>query len=282
MNSAKETTAITRDYYNSTDADNFYSTIWGGVDIHIGLYREPGESISTASRRTVETMAALTLPVTPQHKVLDLGSGYGGSARYLAQRFGCKVTCLNLSEIQNKINREETTKARMNDRIEVIDGSFEDLSFAQKESFDVAWSQDAILHSGNRELVLREVDRVLKPGGSFIFTDPMQSDNCPTELLAPVLKRIHLSSLGSPGFYRKAARALGWKEVMWLDLLPDLIEHYTRVRAEVCARESELLSVCSADYIARMKTGLQHWIDAGQAKRLQWGIFLFRKPGARP
>jgi sarcosine/dimethylglycine N-methyltransferase len=282
VNAANETVAVTREYYNSRDADNFYATIWGGEDIHIGLYREPGESIFAASRRTVETMAGLLPPLTAQHAVLDLGSGYGGSARYLVQRFGCNVTCLNLSEVQNQTNRQQTAKAGLTHRIEVLDGSFEDLSFAAPGSFDLVWSQDAILHSGQRERVLREVDRVLKPGGHFIFTDPMQSDDCPTELLAPVLQRIHLSSLGSPGFYRRTAAALGWSEVKWLDLLPDLVTHYSRVRAEVCLREEETLTACSADYIERMKAGLRHWVDAGQAKRLQWGIFLFRKPEGRP
>jgi sarcosine/dimethylglycine N-methyltransferase len=281
VSAANKTVAVTRDYYNSSDADNFYATIWGGEDIHVGLYRGPGESIFAASRRTVETMAALLPPLKAESTVLDLGSGYGGSARYLAQRYGCHVTCLNLSEIQNQTNRTLTTKAGLADRIRVIDGSFEDLSFAAPESYEVVWSQDAILHSGNREQVLREVDRVLQPGGHFIFTDPMQSDDCPPELLAPVLERIHLASLGSPGFYRATAAKLGWNEAQWHDFLPDLIQHYTSVRAEVCRREPELLNVCSGDYLTRMKAGLQHWIDAGQAGRLQWGIFLFRKPEGR-
>jgi len=279
--SAKKTVAVTREYYNSSDADNFYATIWGGEDIHVGLYREPGESIFAASRRTVETMATLLPSLGPQNKVLDLGSGYGGSARYLAERFGCKVTCLNLSEIQNQTNRALTARANLADRIEVIDGSFEDLSFAAPESYDVAWSQDAILHSDNRERVLQEVNRVLKPGGHFIFTDPMQSDDCPVELLAPVLQRIHLASLGSPRFYRTTAKSLGWEELRWIDFLPDLVQHYTRVRDEIGRREKELLIRCSTDYLTRMKAGLQHWIDAGNAGRLQWGIFLFRKPESR-
>ncbi len=47
-----------REYYNSTDADRFYATIWGGEDIHIGLYESENDSIVDASRRTVEKMAA--------------------------------------------------------------------------------------------------------------------------------------------------------------------------------------------------------------------------------
>ena len=47
-----------RSYYNSSDADTFYFTVWGGEDIHIGLYKDDREPIFDASRRTVETMHA--------------------------------------------------------------------------------------------------------------------------------------------------------------------------------------------------------------------------------
>ena len=56
--SSTAATEVARDYYNSDDADNFYYEIWGGEDIHIGLYREPGEPIALASTRTVATMAS--------------------------------------------------------------------------------------------------------------------------------------------------------------------------------------------------------------------------------
>ena len=52
-------TTTARDYYNSEDADLYYAQVWGGEDIHIGLYRKPDESIFDASRRTVEHMASL-------------------------------------------------------------------------------------------------------------------------------------------------------------------------------------------------------------------------------
>jgi sarcosine/dimethylglycine N-methyltransferase len=187
-----------RDYYNSEDADNFYATIWGGEDIHVGLYQDTNEPIFDASRRTVEYMASkLTLSQTT--RVLDVGSGYGGAARFLAKTYGCHVTALNLSEVENERNRMLTEKAGLNDLIDVADGSFEDLTYSD-DSFDVVWSQDAILHSGDREQVLAEVYRVLKPGGTFVFTDPMQSNTCPDGVLQPILDRIHLETLGSPAY----------------------------------------------------------------------------------
>ena len=86
------------EYYNSTDADEFYFKIWGGEHIHVGIYHYPNEPIKVASQRIVPKMAShLNLDVFK--KVLDLGSGYGGGPRYLAKNFGCHVTCLNLSEV---------------------------------------------------------------------------------------------------------------------------------------------------------------------------------------
>ncbi|MEX2473281.1 MAG: methyltransferase domain-containing protein [Gemmatimonadota bacterium] len=267
-----------REYYNSEDADNFYSMIWGGEDIHIGWYRSDDEPIRDASRRTVEQMAnRLADTLTADSRVLDLGAGYGGAARYLVQRFGCHVTALNLSEAENDRNRTLNIADGLDDRIDVVDGSFEDIPY-DDDSFDVVWSQDAILHSGNRPKVLAETARVLKSGGHFIFTDPMQADDCPEGVLEPILDRIHLETLGSPGFYRSEATSLGMEFVDFEDATEQLQRHYSRVLEETVARESEIADAISPEYIERMKAGLGHWIEGGRRGHLAWGIFHFRKP----
>src|SRR5699024_6611413 len=114
---------------------------------------------------------------SPDSHVLDIGAGFGGSARYLARTYGCRVSCLNLSEVENERNRRMNEEQGLSDLIDVVDGSFEDLPY-EDNHFDVVWSQDAMLHSGDRVRVLEEVDRVLKPRGDFVFTDPMAADNC--------------------------------------------------------------------------------------------------------
>ena len=265
-----------RDYYNSSDADRFYATIWGGEDIHVGLYEKESDTIFDASRRTVEKMASLVIGLEPKSRVLDIGSGYGGSARYLAKTYGCQVGCLNLSEIQNKRNRELNRMQGMSLLINVVDGSFEEIPMPDG-SVDIVWSQDAILHSGDRKRVIEEVVRVLAKGGQIIFTDPMQSEGCPSSALQPVLDRIHLDSLGSIPYYRKIATELGLKEIQTLDLSEQLANHYARVLQEISANHNTLIRVCSEEYLNKMKEGLQHWIDGGTSGHLTWGIMHFQK-----
>jgi len=265
-----------REYYNSSDADRFYATIWGGEDIHIGLYQSDHDSILDASRRTVKKMAGYVEKLDSDSRVLDIGSGYGGSARFLVKQYGCQVGCLNLSEVQNQRNRELNRKEGISLSINVVDGSFEEIPMPD-HSVDVVWSQDAILHSGNREKVFQEVHRVLDKGGQFIFTDPMKSEGCPPDVLRPILDRIHLDSLGSVEYYRKLAAKIGFKEIRIEDLSSNLTAHYSRVLQELVAQRHTLIRVCTEEYLDNMKDGLQHWVEAGKGGYLSWAILHFRK-----
>ncbi len=264
-----------RDYYNSADADTFYRLIWGGEDIHIGLYETEDEDIAAASRRTVRRMAE-SAGLGPHTRVLDLGSGYGGAARYLARTYGCPVTCLNVSDVENERNRELTREQGLEHLVEVVEGSFEDLPFEDR-SFHVVWSQDALLHSGDRGRVLEEAARVLRSGGQLIFTDPMAADGVPQAELTPILARLSLESMATPSFYRRTLLRVGMEEVEFEDHTPQLTRHYRRVLEELERREAELAGQVSAGYRERMKVGLRHWIEGGEAGRLAWGIFRARR-----
>ena len=262
---------VAEKYYDSNDADEFYSRVWGGEDIHIGLYRSPDEPIAEASRRTVAEMAS-ELGLNADSTVIDIGAGYGGAARYLAKTFGCRVTCVNVSQAQNARNRRLNEQAGLADKIEVAHGTFERLP-VPSSTYDVAWSQDAILHCGDRRRALQEIQRVLRPSGKLIFTDPMQSDTCQPSALAAVYARLHLSSLSSPGFYRETLAELGFRNFKARDLTEHLVMHYSRVHDELESRSAELTRHASSQYLASMKQGLEHWVKAGRDGQLRWGIF---------
>ncbi len=274
-----ETIETARSYYNSGDADTFYHTIWGGEDIHIGLYQSEDEPIREASYRTVERMTSKLQTLSKESYVLDVGAGYGGSMRNLVRKVGCQAVALNLSEVENERDRQKNKEQGLDHLIEVVDAAFEKVPYSDN-TFDIVWSQDAFLHSGERENVLNEVARVLKPGGEFVFTDPMQSDNCPEGVLQPIYDRLHLQSLGSPGFYKETCQKLGFELVEFEEHTHQLTQHYWRVLQELKNRENEVREAgVSQEYIDRMKKGLQHWVDGGKSGYLVWGIFSFRKTG---
>ena len=121
-----EAVEAVRSYYNSDDARRVYETAYGDEHLHLGIYENDDDTIDEAGQRTMERMASMVRQLGPDTRVLDIGSGHGGSARYLFHHYGCHVACLNLSDVFHIFFRN----------IPVTD-----------ESFDVVWSQDAILHS---------------------------------------------------------------------------------------------------------------------------------------
>lgn len=273
----EEATITAQTYYNSNDADNFYFTIWGGEDIHVGLYKSDDEPIAPASQRTIERMAGKAPELNPDSHVLDLGAGYGGSCRYLVRNLGCWAVALNLSEVENERDRQKNREQGLENRIEVIDASFEEIPY-EDESFSLVWSQDAFLHSGDRHRIFEEIARVLEPGGRLVFTDPMRTDDCPDGVLDPILARLNLDDLACPALYREFARELGLEEVEFEEHADQLPRHYQRVLDETIKGETRLKEAgVSDDYIQKMKTGLGHWVDGGRKGYLTWGIFNFRK-----
>ncbi|PIE25958.1 MAG: SAM-dependent methyltransferase [Micrococcales bacterium] len=263
------------EYYDSCEADEFYFNIWGGEDIHIGLYETPTDDIATASQRTVHKLAD-RLSLHPGRRVLDLGAGYGGAARYLARTFGAHVTALNLSRTQNRRNQQLCADQQLSGLVQVVDGNFEELPF-EADGFDAVWSQDSLLHSARRERVLQEAHRVLRPGGELLFTDPMQAERVPAGALQPVYDRINLDSLGSIGDYRAMASRIGFQE-NGIEVLTDHLRwHYSRVADELHHRYDEMCRRASKDYVDRMLEGLRHWVEATAAGHLTWGILHFRK-----
>jgi len=273
---AREAEQVTEAYYDSDPADRFYSTVWGGEDIHIGLYFSHSDTVAEASRRTVDRMAGYLDKPGPTTRIMDLGAGYGGSGRFLAKTFGCHVDCLNLSEVQNRRNRQMNKEQGLSDKVGVVYGSFDDVP-AEDAGYDKVWSQDAFLHSGQRDKAFAEAWRILKPGGELIFTDPMQADDCPPGVLQPVYDRLHLQSLGSIQFYREQAAKLGMTEVRVDVLTEHLRHHYARVAQILRQRYDEMIHISTKEYVDRMLVGLDNWVKAADNGYLAWGILQFRK-----
>ncbi len=118
--------------------------------------------------------AAAKLGLKAGQEILDVGSGFGGTGRYLGAKYGCTVTGVELQEaiaaIAERINRKFNEHE---DRLVVktIVGDFLDVDLGQ--DFDHALSLLAILHVplAQRTLWFRKISRHLKPGGKLYIED---------------------------------------------------------------------------------------------------------------
>ncbi|GHE08465.1 methyltransferase domain-containing protein [Streptomyces alanosinicus] len=279
--SAPDHEEATRRYYETGDVDAFYDAVWGGEDIHVGQYADAREAIADASRRTVQRAADRVVDLLgPDATVLDLGSGYGGSARALAERFGCRVVALDLSEEHNRRHRAANARRGLDGLIEVVTGTLNHLPY-EAERFDVVWSLEVLCHVTDRDQALAEAVRVLKPGGALVFSDIMAAEETPAQALRPALSRLGVDTLATPSFYLEHLAGLGLK-TDFEDRSPDLATHYARLDEEVRRRAAELRGVISPAYVDDLLANLPLWTDITRRRLLRWGLFHARRTTAGP
>ena len=108
--------------------------------------------------------------ITADMSVLDVGSGIGGPARFLAATYGCEVTGVDLSEPFVEAARYLTARTGLDDKVSFEAGSALALPF-EDGSFDAALLQHVAMNIADRPLLYHEIRRVLKPGAKFATFD---------------------------------------------------------------------------------------------------------------
>ena len=104
--------------------------------------------------------------------VLEIASGSGGPALYLAKKFGCQITGLDINEEGIKTaNQHAVDENIANATFQLVDVNL-GLPF-ENETFDAIMCMDSMNHFRDRLGYLREWQRVLKPGRRALFTDPV-------------------------------------------------------------------------------------------------------------
>ena len=114
-----------------------------------------------------EGLATLLEPQAGE-SIVDIGSGIGGPARWLAKRFNCKVTGVDLTPEFCDAARQLNTHTEMVDRVVIHEGSALALPFPDG-GFDRAYSQYVVMNIADKLGVYREAARVLKPDGRLVL-----------------------------------------------------------------------------------------------------------------
>ncbi len=133
-----------------------------------------GEDIGQNSWITVDEYDTFYgwLGLVPGARLLEVASGSGGPSLYLARKFGCRVTGVDINEEGLAAAR----KAAEEGNVAGAEYRFADMDTRlpfDNDSFDALMCIDSMNHFRNRRGVLEEWRRILKPGGRILFTDPV-------------------------------------------------------------------------------------------------------------
>jgi ubiquinone/menaquinone biosynthesis C-methylase UbiE len=192
----------------------------------------------------VDALARLAA-ITPGSRVLDVCAGLGGPARFLASRRACQVVALELNAARAAGAARLTALVGLGRHVRVVRGDATRLPFGARR-FDACVSQEALLHIDDKAAVLREVRRVLVPGGRLAFTDwvarPALGDG-ERRRLREWMAATHLQTLDD---YRHALGAAGFGALTvedladeWRAVLRRRLEMFRAMRADTVARLGE-------------------------------------------
>src|SRR6516165_3040207 len=153
--------------------------------------------------------------ITADMSVLDVGSGVGGPARFLAATYGCQVTGIDLSEPFVDAARYLTKRTGQGERVSFETASALALPFDDGH-FDVVLLQHVAMNVSDRARLYREIRRVLKLGRRFATYDVVLNNGDP-HYPVPWARTPATSFLLTASATREAIEPAGFRNVAWQD-----------------------------------------------------------------
>ena len=183
----------------------------------------PIDEFHTRGREASASLASL-LDIQPDFQVLDVGSGIGGPSRYLASRFGCRVTGVDLVREYCLVAESLARRVRLDSLLAYRQGDATQKLF-DEAFFDIVWTQHASMNIADKKKLYSEFFRVLKPGGKLAVYDVLQGVNGGAiHFPVPWAPDASISHLIRGDEARRLLRETGFNETVWEDKTESVID----------------------------------------------------------
>lgn len=149
-------------------------------------------------------------------RVLDVGSGIGGTSRCLAREFGCHVTGIDLTEEYCRTAAMLSERTGLAEFVEFRQGDATTLPFPDA-SFDIVWTEHVAMNIPDKPKFYQEMYRVLKPEGTLAIYDILAGPIGPVHFPVPWARTPESSFLATPDELRGLLGQAGFHIEAWTD-----------------------------------------------------------------
>jgi len=175
-------------------------------------------------------------------RVLDVCAGLAGPARFIARRWGARVTGIDLSPERAAAASRLTRRVGLDHLVRMVRGDAQSLPFSA-QAFTAAVSQEGLLHVPDKGRVLAECGRVLLPGGRIAFSDWIATSRLADRERRRLEEWMAAVTLQSVDGYRALLARAGFGAIdaedlsaEWVGILKRRLEMYRGLRADTVAR----------------------------------------------
>jgi len=199
-------------------------------------------------------------------RLLDIGSGIGGPARWFAQRFGCHVTGIDLTPEFCDVARHLTRLLGLADKVSFTVGDAVAMPFADA-GFDGAYSMNVSMNIADKGAFYREIYRVLKPGAWLVLSEVAQGEGGELDYPTPWASSARTSFLTTPQETQRDLQGAGFDVIRLHSTLDEARAYGARSRAMVERGEKpphRAVMLIHADLAARAIANTARGIHEGR------------------
>lgn len=270
-----ETVTPPTSFNETKKSQTIYRNLWGGDDLHVGLYDDPGLTPFEAARATTDRMLRLFPKINRSTRILILMSGFGTAARYIAETQNCKVDCLNDDEEQNAFNQAEIDKMELTKKVSVTFGSVEYMPYSP-DTFDYVIAQDSFSITDQKEQMFRAIHRVMKPEGRLVFSAILANEGLPEKAHARIAE-LPVEELTTLSQYEMDAKRGFFQQIFTIERPQHLATHFTKLADILRENEAALVKQSSRAFVDERIKACEGFTALGNEGYLGWGILLFQK-----
>lgn len=221
----------------------------------------------------VEAVIA-SLGITEGNRVINIGSGVGGAARYLAGKSGCQVLACELQNDLHSTAVELTARAQLKSSVHHVCGDFLELSrHFQLSSYDAIVSWLTVLHFETKLPLFKSCYALLRPGGKMFVADFFECGKLTEAEWTTLKEEVSCKDLfTSLQQYKACLETVGFKVTVaddatgeWKAFTSDRHEAFTKARdANVAVLGNDVYSGLEAFY-----STIRNLYDAGNLGGVQ-------------